>query len=137
MGNLDNVWRILRWLNTIPGAQAGSWFEFYGKRLAPPFPQVGITPWTWAEMLILLVHHIIGAQPEMNHIRIRPRMLPGIEEIKASLPLRDGTLNLKIKRGQKEKSLGFRSNGTILESSEEEAILSYSEKELWVEAVLP
>lgn len=136
-GNFDNTWRVLRWLNTIPGAQAGSWFEFYGKRLAPPFPQVGITPWTWAEMLILLVHHIIGIQPEVNYIRIRPKMLPGIDKIEASFSLRDGKLNLEIKRGQKEKSLGFRSNGTIVESSEKEAVLSYSEKELWVEALLP
>lgn len=135
-GNLDNVWRILQWLNTIPGAQAGSWFEFYGERLAPPFPQVGITPWTWAEMLVLLVHHIIGIQPEADHLRIRPRLLPGIEEIKVLLPIRSGRLKLEIKRGQKEKQLGFHSNGTIIESSETEAILSYSEKELWIKALI-
>ncbi len=63
-------------------------------------------------------------------------MLPGIEEIKASLPLRDGTLKLEIKREQDKGSLGFRSNGTIIESSGEEAIFSYSEKELWVEALI-
>jgi hypothetical protein len=135
-GNLDNVWRILRWLNTVPGAQSGSWFEFYGKRLAPPFPQVGIVPWTWAEMMILFIHHIIGVRPERNHLRIRPKMLPGVDKIETFFPLRNGTLHFEVKRGKKGESLGFRSNGTIVESSEKDAVLSYSEKELWVEALI-
>ena len=49
------VWRVIRWLGLVPGAAAGSWFEFYGPRVAPPFPQVGVVPWTWAEMMFLLV----------------------------------------------------------------------------------
>lgn len=135
--DFEKVWRILRWLNTTSGATSGSWFEFYGHRLAPPFPQVGIVPWTWAEMLIFLIHHIIGIQPNMNHLRIRPRMLPGIQEINASFPLRNSRLQLEIKGGQKENACGFRSNGTILESTEKEAILSYSEKDLLVDVFLP
>ncbi|UCC40259.1 MAG: hypothetical protein JSV96_02040 [Candidatus Aminicenantes bacterium] len=136
MENFDKVWRIFQWLNTIPGAKAGSWFEFYGKRLAPPFPQVGITPWTWAEMLILLVHHIVGVQPGEKHLRIRPKLLPGIEEINAVLPFKDGRIKLEIKRRQKERQTVFRSNGKIIESSAKQAILAYSEKELWIEALL-
>lgn len=136
-GDLQNVWRVLQWLETLPGARAGSWFEFYGHRLAPPFPQVGITPWTWAEMLILLIHHIIGIQPEMDYLRIRPRLLPGIKRIKAILPLRNGKLDLEIKRSPEEKSFGFRSNGTILEFSDKEAKVSYLKDKLWVKASLP
>ncbi len=136
-GDLKKVWRVLRWMNTLPGARAGSWFEFYGTRLSPPFPQVGITPWTWAEMLILLVHHLIGIRPEAACLRIRPRLLPGIKRIQSSFRLRGGRINLEIKRVRDASLAGFRSNGTIKQSSEREARFSYPEKELWIEASLP
>jgi hypothetical protein len=136
-GNFDKMWRILKWLNKIPGAMSGSWFEFYGQHLELPIPQVGITPWTWAEMLILLIHHIIGIQPEVDHLRIRPRLVPGIEKIEASFPLRDGKINIEIKSGRKKKSYGFRSDGEIIQSSEKEACISYSKKDIWVEVSLP
>ena len=136
-GNFEKMWRILKWLNTVPGALSGSWFEFYGQHLKPPIPQVGITPWTWAEMLILLIHHIIGIQPEVDHLRIRPKLIPGIEKIKASFPLRDGKINIEIKSGRKKKSYGFRSDGEIIQSSEKEAYISYSKKDIWIEASLP
>jgi hypothetical protein len=136
-GDLEKVWRVLKWMDTLSGAKAGSWFEFYGPRQAPPFPQVGITPWTWAEMLILLCHHIIGIQPEMNHLRIKPRLLPGIKRIRALFPLRNGRVNLDIRRASKGKPQGFRSNGAIIQSSDKEALIFYSKKDLWVEVSLP
>lgn len=136
-GDLEKVWRVLKWMDTLSGAKAGSWFEFYGPRQAPPFPQVGITPWTWAEMLILFCHHIIGIQPEMSHLRIRPRLLPGIKRIRALFPLRNGRVNLDIRRASKGKPQGFRSNGAIIQSSDKEALIFYSKKDLWVEVSLP
>ena len=134
--NYKRVWRVLRWLETLPGARAGSWFEFYGPRFAPPFPQVGITPWTWAEMLILLVHHVIGIQPEAAHLRIRPKLLPGIRKIKALFPLRKGRVILEVKKARKGESPGFRSNGAVTQSSDKEACIDYSKAELWIEAIL-
>jgi hypothetical protein len=136
IGNSEKMWRILQWLNTVPGAVSGSWFEFYGQP-EPHFSQVGITPWTWGEMLILLVHHIIGIQPEVGHLRIRPKLVPGIEKIKASFPLRGGKINIEINSGRKKKSYGFRSDGEIIQSSEKEAYISYKKKDVWVEASLP
>jgi len=136
-GDYKKVWRVLSWLESLPGGRAGSWFEFYGPRFAPPFPQVGITPWTWAEMLILFVHHIIGIQPEAAYLRIRPRLLPGIKRIKALFPLRKGRVNLEIKKASKGEPPGFRSKGTIAECSDKEAFISYSKGELWIEAILP
>ncbi|MFB0566063.1 MAG: hypothetical protein ACETWK_10360 [Candidatus Aminicenantaceae bacterium] len=136
-GNFDKVWRVLRWLNTLPGAMAGSWFEFYGPRFAPPFPQVGIPPWTWAEMLILLIRHFLGIQPDVNFIRIRPKLLPGLERIQASLPLRDERLELEIKRNTKNREYKFRTNGIIVKSLEKEANVSYSKGKLWIEASVP
>jgi hypothetical protein len=134
MGELEKVWRILKWMNTIPGARAGSWFEFYGQRLAPPFPQVGITPWTWAEMLVLFVHHIVGLRPETDYFSIRPKLLPGIDSIEAVFPLRNFKLNLAIRRISPGVSPEFRSNGQILMASSEQAKIRYANKDVWIEA---
>jgi hypothetical protein len=136
-GNFEKMWRVLQWLNKVPGALSGSWFEFYGQGSASAFPQVGITPRIWAEMLILLINHIIGIQPEVDHIRIRPKLVPGIEKIQASFPLRDRKIDIEVKSGRQKKSFGFRSNGKIILSSEKEALISYLEEDLWVEASLP
>jgi hypothetical protein len=128
----EKVWEILNWLNTIPGSLSGSWFEFYGKRLAPPFPQVGITPWTWAEMIILLVYHIIGVRPDLDVLRIRPRLLPGIDKIQASFPIRDSRLFLEIHRKPPHEPLFVRASSEVLKRSETEIDIAYSADEMHV-----
>ena len=57
------VWRVLRWLSATRGGEAGAWFENHGPRFAPPFPQVGIVPWTWAELASRVIHHLLGVRP--------------------------------------------------------------------------
>ena len=136
-GDFDNVWRILHWLDTVPGANAGSWFEFYGKRLAPPFPQVGIVPWNWAEMVILFVHHILGVQPQEDVLRIRPRLLPGLRTVNASFRFRGKRLELEIQKVLKGKLSDFRSNGQILRFTSPEAVIAYAEEDLKIQARLP
>ena len=128
----EKVWEILNWLNSVPGALSGSWFEFYGKRLAPPFPQVGVTPWTWAEMIILLVHHIIGVRPDWDVLRIRPRLLPGIDKIQASFPIRDSRLYLEIHRRARHEPLLIRANSEVLKRSEKEIDIAYSRDKMHV-----
>jgi hypothetical protein len=64
-------------------------------------------------------------------------LITGIEKIEASIPLREGKINIEIKSGRKQKSYGFRSDGEIIQSSEKEAFISYPEKDIWVEASLP
>lgn len=135
-GDFQNVWRILNWLNTVPGAKAGSWFEFYGKRLAPPFPQVGIVPWNWAELVILFIHHILGVQPQEDSLRIRPRILPGLKHIYASFPIRGRTLELDLKKAAKGKAIGFLTNGKIVKSSPGEVYIAYGDQDLRVQADL-
>ena len=130
------VWRIFNWLNSLPGALSGSWFEFYGERFAPPFPQVGITPWTWAEMLILLVHHIIGVHPQVEHLYIRPKLLPGIDRIQASFPLRNTRLDLDIERRAQQGPLGVESNSAVRKISEKEAEIAYSKSKIQVKTTV-
>ena len=96
-GDSDRAWRILRWMMTTAGSSAGSWFEFNGPRIAPPFPQVGVIPWTWAEIVLLLVHHVLGVRPAVDGIHVRPRLLAGLQRVEARLPVRDGWLRLDLR----------------------------------------
>ena len=91
------MWRVLRWLQPDGRRPSGAWFEFNGPRLAPPFPQVGIIPWTWAELILLLVHHILGVRPGERDVRVRPRLLAGLGHVHARLPVRDGWLRLDLR----------------------------------------
>jgi hypothetical protein len=91
------VWRVLRWLAETDGSASGAWFEFNGPRIAPPFPQVGVIPWAWAELVLLFIHHILGVRPEAGGIRVRPRLLAGMRSVDARIPVRDGWLHLELR----------------------------------------
>jgi hypothetical protein len=95
-GDSARTWRVLRWLATTDGGASGAWFEFNGPRIAPPFPQVGIIPWAWAELVLLFVQHLLGIRPEPDGVRVRPRLLAGIERVHARIPVRDGWLQLEL-----------------------------------------
>ena len=136
-GDFAKVWRILHWMSTIPGAESGSWFEFYGPRIAPPFPQVGITPWTWAEMIVLLIHHVLGIRPEVDYLRIRPRFLPGLKRISGRLPVRNRDLVFDLRVDPERDSIMFDTNADIRESREDEILLSYQDSEIILKAILP
>jgi hypothetical protein len=97
-GMPERAWRVLRWLDTAQGAPAGSWFEFYGPRPSPPCPQVGIIPWTWSEVLALLVEHVLGVRPRAEGLHVAPRLLPGLEHASARLRLGAGMLTVSVRR---------------------------------------
>lgn len=97
-GNHDRVWRALNWLLRAPGGKAGAWPEFYGDRPTPPLPPVGIVPWTWAELAIFFVHHLLGVRPSPAGLRIRPRLLAGLEQVKATAVVRGHLIGLTVKR---------------------------------------
>jgi hypothetical protein len=99
--------RVLDWLGRLPGSGPGSWFEFYGPRPVPPYPQVGIIPWTWAELVFLFVHHMLGVRPGAGSISLRPRLIPGVERMEADLALRGGRLALEVRRARRGEEPGF------------------------------
>ncbi len=134
MKRYDNVWRILNWLNTVPGSRAGSWFEFYGKRIAPPFPQVGIVPWNWAEMIVLFVHHILGVKPQEIGLCLRPRLLPGLKKVEASLPFQRGRLELEIRKAAPGASPKFVADSQVLHAGVDEILVAYPGRDLRVRA---
>ncbi len=135
-GQDEKVWRILHWLSTVPGAKAGSWFEFYGPRPVPPYPQIGIVPWTWAEILIFLIHHLCGVRPEWKEILLRPRLLQGLEKMRASFRLRNILLSLSIRKARGKEKPVFFINGKSRPFQEGGLRLPLSEKDIKIEAIL-
>ncbi|MBN2011288.1 hypothetical protein JW960_18230 [candidate division KSB1 bacterium] len=137
MGDYEKVWKILNWLNSIPGSVSGAWFEMYGQRIAPPFAQVGITPWTWSEMIVLLIHHILGIQPEENYIRISPRLLPGVNNVEGSLPIRNNRLFLDIEVDDELSSHSLKSNVKLINTSQHEIFVPYLDEDIFIEGSIP
>jgi hypothetical protein len=101
-GNDEKVWRALNWLSICPGGKAGAWFECHADRPVPPLPPLGIVPWTWAELAVFFVHHLLGVRPNKNELIIRPRLLSGLDKAKASLTLRSQRIDLTVTRAEKE-----------------------------------
>lgn len=96
--------RILEWLLGTQGGIAGAWFENDGPRIAPPYPQVGIPPWTWAELITLFVHHLLGVRPDARGITLRPRLLEGVDGMASSVRVRDRHLALSVRRAPPDEA---------------------------------
>jgi len=115
-GDDAKVWRIVDWLNAAPGGRAGTWFEYYGRRISPPYPQVGITPWTWAEIICLVVDHIFGVRPGSGGLYVRPRLLSGMEEATITLPVHGVSMTYTIRRIGENEETGFAIDGEFVAS---------------------
>ncbi len=133
----EKVWRILKWLNSVTGSKSGTWFEFYGPRPVPPYPQVGIAPWTWAEQLIFFVHHLLGIRPTWNKLLIRPRLLNGIENGEASIRLRNFRLNINLQKAEDERKAGFRIDGAIHPYDKRGIVIDMPRGDLDIEVLFP
>jgi hypothetical protein len=136
-GDSAKVWRTLRWLGQAPGSKAGTWFEFYGPRPIPPYPQIGIVPWNWVELLILFIHHLVGLRPEWPSFRLRPRLLSGLPGFKASLRLRRFRLNITVEKAGRKDKPGFLVNGKFFPYTEEGLRLPYPQSDLSLKAWVP
>jgi hypothetical protein len=112
-GRLARARSIVDWLGRAPGAPAGSWFEFHGPRLAPPFPQVGIIPWTWSEIIMLLAGHVLGVRPTADGVRVTPRPLPGQGDMRATLRVRDHAVDVEVpsRNGRADPTAAVRIDG--------------------------
>lgn len=102
-GNHEKVWRALNWLLNVRGGKAGAWMECYGDRPTPPLPPLGIVVWTWAEMIMFFIHHMLGVRPTPTTLVIRPRLLAGLEQLKARIQVQGHSVLLDVRREQKEQ----------------------------------
>ncbi len=129
-GDDEKVSRALRWLAQVQGGEAGCWFEFYGTRPVPPCPQVGIVPWTWAEMIIFFIHHLLGVRPEVDRLIIRPRLLPKLKSLKSRLRVHEHWIDLEIRRADKAGESNAVVNGQAVPFQDNQLILPLPEKEM-------
>lgn len=136
-GHDDTVWRVLRWLDTVPGAAAGSWFESYGSRVVPPSTQAGVVPATWAEMMFLLVHDVLGVRPADDAIRLRPRLPAGLGWVKASIPIRRRRLRLDVRAFEGRSSEACRVDGRPVEQTDRTWLIPYPSDDVAVEIEIP
>ncbi|MBU1702007.1 MAG: hypothetical protein KJ970_12580 [Candidatus Eisenbacteria bacterium] len=135
-GDDEKVWRALEWIGSAPGSRSGSWFEFYGPSPVPPYPQVGVIPWTWAEIVRFHIHHLLGVRPELDHLILRPRLLPGMKSMSADLRLRNFRLRLKISKAEPGERPGFTMENRYFPCSAAGVKIPWPEKDLAVTAVL-
>jgi hypothetical protein len=136
-GKDAHVWRVLRWLGRAAGARSGSWFEFYGPRPVPPYPQAGIVPWNWAEMIILFIHHLAGIRPEWTYLRVRPRLLAGVGGYDVDLRIRNSRIILRVRSAGRGIKPGFLVDGKSVPYSEEGLFLPYPRRAIRILARLP
>jgi hypothetical protein len=138
-GNDPKARRVLEWLGRLPGSRAGTWFEFYGPRPVPPYPQVGIVPWVWAEMLFLFIHHILGVRPSEKSLRLRPRLLQGLKSIEASVRLRGGRLDMTVRKARRRERPGYRIGQKFLAYRKNGIEVPFPSdfKTIRIEAILP
>ena len=97
-GNHEKVRRALDWMSTVQGGKAGAWQEFYGRRPVLALPPVGILPWTWAELVLFFVHHVAGIRPSAEKLRIRPRLIAGMNEIQGDAMIHGRKVHVVIRR---------------------------------------
>ena len=135
-GDDEKVWRVLRWLASAPGGQAGSWLEFYGPRPVPPYPQVGIPPWTWAEIICFFIHHLIGVRPRGDELILRPRLLNGLNRARAIIGVRDHRIDLTVRRARTDEPCAFDVDGVRHRATDRGLRLPIPAHDLRIEAVL-
>jgi hypothetical protein len=101
MNDQEKVWRVLNWLYNINGGKSGAWFEYYPvEQLTPPLPPIGIVGWTWAELVALVIYHIVGIKPEIENLKIKPSLLKNLNFINANFKIRQMEIDLSIERGK-------------------------------------
>lgn len=136
-GDMETVLRTLRWLDGLPEAAAGSWFEMYGNRFAPPYPQNGIIPWTWAELIMLFISHLAGIRPSAEGITIRPRLLPGGTAWSVSIRVRTARLRINLIADPGSTAIRAETDMTIISQRRDELLFAWPEKDSSLTLHLP
>jgi len=136
-GDHARVWKVLDWLDRVPEAASGAWPEFYGEAHAPPFAQIGIPPWNWSEMLLLLVHHLLGIRPGLERLTIRPRPLPGLSRMSAEFPLRGRRMRIVVSAGRPLNAPLFKLDGRAVSQTGAALVLPYPDGDFEITVELP
>jgi hypothetical protein len=122
----EKAWRALRWVYDIHGGKGGAWFERMGPSITPPAPPVCIVGWVWAELNLLFVQHFAGVRPEIDRLRIRPRLLKGMKGVRGEIRVRGAEINLIVRAGTGGEHAAV--NGKPAELRDGELFLKYPKK---------
>jgi hypothetical protein len=131
-GRFDLVRRVLDWMAAVPGSAAGSWFEFYGRRQSPPFPQVGIIPWTWAEVIHLTIENVLGVRPLENGLLIRPRLLPGSGPARADLAVRGVRVRIDVESAAGRTPFDIETDAAVAERDGRSILIEYPRRDAFI-----
>lgn len=133
----EKVQRVIDWLASLPQYPAGAFFEMYGNRIAPPYAQNGIVPWNWAEVVMLVVKNIMGFQPEENSIRIRPRLLPGLNYVEGSMPFRERRIGFTFSQDDLIDRPQFHINSSPVKADGESVRIPFVGEDIFIEGRIP
>lgn len=104
-GDHDRVWKSLNWVAGIHGGKSGGWFERYGASITPPAPPVSTVGWVWAEIVVFVIHHLMGFQPELKEIVLQPRLLSGLDSLTTRFSVRGGAVDYTLERGEAARAV--------------------------------
>ncbi len=137
MRKYDKVERVAQWLARLPQYESGSYFEMYGARIAPPYAQNGIIPWTWAEILMLVMKNILGFQLEENAFRFRPRLLPQMAQVTGSLPFRDRRIFFSFAQDRGITHPQYKVDSKPVDAMGESVSIPFAGRDIHVEGRIP
>jgi len=129
--------RVLDWLAGLPSSASGAWFEMHGDRISPPYAQIGIIPWAWAEMVLLCVRHIAGLRMDETGIVFRPRLIPGLSRISGSVPIRGRRFHFEIRAAEPGHEPACRGDARIEARGDGTWAIRYENRDIHVEAEIP
>jgi hypothetical protein len=96
-GLVDRSRRSLEWLLTVPGGNAGAWYEEIPLNRSQ-MATAGIVPWASGEIASFVVRDWLGMRFEGSALVIAPRMFPGRGGCTASIRFRHGRIDLRVGR---------------------------------------
>jgi hypothetical protein len=129
--------RVLDWLAGLPSAASGAWFEMHGDRISPPYAQIGIIPWAWAEMVMLCVRHIAGIRAAEDAIVLRPRLIPGLNRVSGNVPFRGRRFHFVIRAAETEREPFCRGDARIEVHGDGAWTIPFENRDIHIEAEVP
>ncbi|MDW7761338.1 MAG: hypothetical protein SCM96_11985 [Acidobacteriota bacterium] len=129
--------RVLDWLAGLPSAASGAWFEMHGDRISPPYAQIGIIPWAWAEMVMLCVRHTAGIRAAEDAIVLRPRLIPGLNRISGNVPFRGRRFYFEIRAAEPGQQPFCRGDARIEVRGDGTWTIPFENRDIHIEAEVP
>jgi hypothetical protein len=68
---------------------------------------------------------VLGVRPDNDGVRVRPRLLAGVQRAAADFPVRGRRLKLQVARSTRHGWLKLRSSNRVLAREGEAALVSY------------